>query len=328
MRQLLFEERHNALWQHFEAELRQLEKGARNWDAERTEAFGEHYRAVCHHLAVALDRHYSGSLTAYLQLLCERGHKILYSDRGLSLVGRFFDFVGYGLPRIVRREKKLVLWAHILFYLPFLIAFVLMLVWPERAADLPGLEGVGMIEANFGQMQERHETGLNRDAGDNFLMTAWYIWNNIGIAFRAFASGLLFGAGTVYLTVMNGWVIGGAMGYMAHSPAAPAFFSFVGAHGAFELTGIVLAAAGGLRLGAALLLPGRLSRRDALRLYGADAAQLCCGAFLLLFIAAFVEGFWSPLSSLPFVVKYMVAVALWIGVYAYLFAAGRGRGGA
>ena len=154
-------------------------------------------------------------------------------------------------------------------------------------------------------------------------MFGFYVFNNIGIAFQSFAGGLLFGIGAVYTTVYNGFIIGGIMGYMLHEPSALAFYSFVSAHGAFELTGLVLAAAGGLRLGLALLAPQGLSRKDALRQQGAVAVKLMSGAFLLLALAALVEGFWSPLTSIPIALKFAVGTLLWLLVYAYLWRAGR-----
>ena len=114
---------------------------------------------------------------------------------------------------------------------------------------------------------------------------------------------------------------------MIGKPSGPAFFSFVITHGAFELTGVVLSAAAGLRLGAALLYPQGLSRRDALKVQGKKAIALLNGAFLMLFIAAIIEGFWSPLTSVHMAVKYVVGLGMWVLVYAYLMFAGR-QGGA
>jgi len=84
-----------------------------------------------------------------------------------------------------------------------------------------------------------------------------------------------------------------------------------------------MAAAGGLRLGLALLNPQGLSRRDALRIQGKQAVGLMNGGFLMLFIAAFIEGFWSPITSIPMILKYIVSIAMWLLVYAYLLYAGR-----
>lgn len=328
MRQLVFEERYRDFWQNFEHDLRLLEQKKQTPSNDLTDNFVQNYRTLCQHLALALERHYSGGLTDYLQFLCERGHKILYADQKTTFWDGFIKFITHGLPQTVRRQKKLVIWGHALFYLPLLLAALLTALMPEQSQNIIGLDQGPTAAMSFEEMRERYEEASNREMAHNFIMTAYYIWNNIGIAFRVFASGLLFGFGTAYITIFNGWVIGGVMGYMVHAPSGPAFFSFVGAHGAFELTGIVLAASGGLRLGLSLLMPGMLSRRDALRVQGSQAAQLICGAFLLLFIAAFVEGFWSPITSLPMALKYLVAAVLWIAVYAYLCLAGRQKAGA
>ena len=72
-----------------------------------------------------------------------------------------------------------------------------------------------------------------------------------------------------------------------------------------------------------MINPGEYTRRDALRIQGKQASALICGAFLFLFIAAIIEGFWSPLTVLPLWLKYTVAVVLWLAVYAYLFLAGK-----
>lgn len=323
MRQLFFEEQHQAFWRAFERDLEKLETRRGSLPAKQTALFVQDYRTVCHHLAVATDRRYSGGLTDYLQYLCERAHQLLYVGQQVSLWVRFRDFVMQGFPQLVRREKKLVWLAHALFYLPFIVAFLLTAFVPESVDKITGLGGGPEMADSYKEMMEQYAKGTNREVWQNFMMAGFYIFNNISIAFQSFASGILFGLGTVYVTVSNGWVIGGAMGYMLHQPSGPAFFSFVGAHGAFELTGIVLAAAGGLRLGLALLNPQGLSRRDALRIQGKQAVGLMNGGFLLLFIAAFIEGFWSPITSIPMILKYIVSVLMWLLVYAYLLYAGR-----
>ncbi|OAM26711.1 MULTISPECIES: stage II sporulation protein M [Eikenella] len=323
MRQLFFEEQHQAFWRAFEQDLQKLEARRGSLPAKQITLFVQDYRTVCHHLAVATDRCYSGGLTDYLQYLCERAHQLLYVGQQVSLWVRFRDFVRHGFPQLVRCEKKLVWLAHALFYLPFAVAFLLTAFVPESVDKIAGLGQGPELADSYKEMMEQYAAGSNREAWQNFTMAGFYIFNNITIAFQSFVSGILFGLGTVYVTVSNGWIIGGAMGYMVKDPAGPAFFSFVGAHGAFELTGIVLAAAGGLRLGLALLNPQGLSRRDALRIQGKQAVGLMNGGFLLLFIAAFIEGFWSPITSIPMMFKYMVSVVMWLLVYAYLLYAGR-----
>ena len=94
-------------------------------------------------------------------------------------------------------------------------------------------------------------------------------------------------------------------------------------HGAFELTAIALAGAAGLKLGWALLAPGRLPRGEALRLAAIRAVRLLGGAALFLLIAAFIEAYWSSMTFSTPTVKYWVGAGLWALVLAYLCLAGR-----
>ena len=77
-----------------------------------------------------------------------------------------------------------------------------------------------------------------------------------------------------------------------------------------------------MRLGLALLKPGRLTRRDALREAGKRALPLLYGGSVMIFLAAFVEGFWSA-SHAPAWAKYTVGIGLWVLLAAYLLFSGK-----
>ena len=62
-------------------------------------------------------------------------------------------------------------------------------------------------------------------------------------------------------------------------------------HGVTELSAIVIATAGGFRLGFAVLFPGNKRRRDALREQGRDAALLAIFAAIMLLVAGLLEGY-------------------------------------
>lgn len=103
------------------------------------------------------------------------------------------------------------------------------------------------------------------------------------------------------------------------------FWPFVIGHGAFELTAIVLAGAAGLKLGAALIAPGPVTRATALRQAAAVSVKLIGGVIVFLVLAAFIEAYWSSSTSIASSVKYTVGAALWLLVLFYLFASGRNR---
>jgi uncharacterized membrane protein SpoIIM required for sporulation len=103
---------------------------------------------------------------------------------------------------------------------------------------------------------------------------------------------------------------------------ALSLWSFVAAHGALELPSIMLAGAAGLRLGAGILFPGLLRRREALAQAGADAVQLVAGTIPLLIVAGTLEAFLSPTHA-PIALKFSVGAILFTGLVLWLGEGGR-----
>ena len=62
------------------------------------------------------------------------------------------------------------------------------------------------------------------------------------------------------------------------------FFPFIATHSAFEATAIVLSGAAGLRIGRALLLPGRLPRLSSLQIATRETGVIVFGAAVMLVI--------------------------------------------
>jgi uncharacterized membrane protein SpoIIM required for sporulation len=318
----IFEKSHELQWQALEASLDRLESRNRgNRGGEAAPDFPELYRQVCHHLALARHRRYGADLELRLNRLVLRGHQQLYRSRAGDF-GAALRFVTSGFPRLVRSEVRLVLLSLLLFAGP-LIAMSLAVPWrPELALSvLPpaSVEQMGQQYAPEGSLE------AGRPLDSDLQMFGFYIYNNIGIAFRTFASGILAGLGSIFFMIYNGLVIGAVMGHIEHMGYQENFYPFVIGHGAFELTAIVLAGAAGLRLGLALLAPGRLSRGEALLGASRRAIGLVYGVAGMLTIAAFLEAFWSP-SAVPAMVKLVVGGVLWLYVLFYFTVAGRSHG--
>ncbi len=99
-------------------------------------------------------------------------------------------------------------------------------------------------------------------------------------------------------------------------------YAWVVAHGAPEMTGAVISAMAGMRVGWSVLRPGRMERRTALVLAGRKALPLLVGAAVMTSIAAVIEGFWSPMD-LPLQIKFTAGGMCWLLVAAFLLLSGR-----
>ncbi|RRV06678.1 stage II sporulation protein M [Pseudomonas sp. v388] len=320
MKQTLFEARHQAQWQRFGAQLDALERGKSA--PQTSETFAGDYRRICHQLALAQERGYSSHLVDPLHQLAMRAHQQLYRHRnapGAWLAG----FVLAGFPRLVRAEWRFVLAAGLLFFMSLIGMGLLVYGFPDLVYSVVDPERVSEMERMYDPDVRRIGEALERESSEDWVMFGYYIMNNVGIAFQTYASGLLLGLGSLFFLLFNGLMMGAVAGHLTGVGYGQTFWSFVIGHGAFELTGIVLAGAAGLKLGWALLAPGRHTRGEALRMAGKTSVELVGGVILLLVIAAFVEAYWSSMTWPQPSVKYWVGSLLWALVIGYLTFAGR-----
>ena len=165
-----------------------------------------------------------------------------------------------------------------------------------------GADGMVSMEQMYGGREAQLEH-LRSEYGSNFMMFCFYIYNNVAIDFRIFAGGMVAGLGTLFFLLFNGLHLGAAAGYVNHACNPESFWSFVSGHSSFELLGMVVSGMAGMRLGLALLRPGRLPRVRALAEASKKALPLIYGAALMTTLAAVIEGFWSA-QSIPSEAKY------------------------
>ncbi len=279
------------------------------------------YREICQHLALAQDRMYGAELVERLSRLALAGHQRLYGAHG-GLRDPVRRFVVHGFPAAVRAQIAYVLLAALLFLGPLVTLGAALQAYPDFAYVVLPMEQIDAFEEMYGKDVET--LGRKRDAADDAVMFAYYIWNNVRIGFQTFASGITFGLGTVFFLLYNGVTIGTVLGYLVHAGLAGNFFSFTSGHSAFELGAIVLCGAAGLRIAHALIAPGRLRRGESLRRGAREAMPVVIGAAAMLVLAAAIEGFWSPRTQLPHALKYGAGIVLWLLTLAYFAFMGRG----
>lgn len=324
MKQDVFEARFGARWLAFEQGINLTPKKRRELAASETppwprEELPARYRELCHHLALARDRQYSTALVERLDRLVLAGHQTLYGARETS--GGVLRFLLGGFPRLVRQERRYVYAAALMFFGPLFACLIAIQFYPDFAQVVAGSDALAEMQQMYAPSNAR--LGFQRAAGDDFMMFAFYVGNNVKIGFQCFAGGILFCVGAVFFMVFNGLMIGTVAGHLTHVGYIETFWGFVAGHGAFELTGIVLSGAAGLMLGMALIAPGRNTRFASVKSRLPQIMGMVYGAALLIFLAAPIEAFWSSSRLPPVQVKYAVGILLWVVTLAYLILAGR-----
>lgn len=325
MTPLEFERRYRPVWNELERLLERLDTPAKarvthgDWQLAKIPPL---YREACHHLALATDRQYPHFLVAHLHALVGRAHQAMYQTKTRFWAG-IWQYVALEFPQLIRGHPRLLLLSTLVFCVPLFALMLICYLVPEAVYSVFDPGQVAVFEQMYNPAARA--IGRERSADSDFLMFGVYIRNNIGISFQVFASGLLAGIGSLFYLMLNGLFIGALAGYLTTIGFASTFWQFVCGHGAFELTAIVLSGVAGLKLGAALLMPGQQTRRDALTDAAKVAIRMMYGVAAMLLIAAFIEAFWSSARWVPAEAKYAAAGLFWSGVFYYFAFQGRPR---
>ena len=321
MNQESFETQGAPRWAQMDAILTSLEARRPPEDAAALPGL---YRQLCADVALAQHRMYSASLCAGLNARLIRTRNALTSGSGRRAAG-FVQFLAQDFPAAVRREWRLVLLSMALFFIPVAGMIIAAHYEPRWIFSILSHEDMRMMDGMYGS--DTAEEFIDNEFGSRFAMFGFYIQNNVSIGLRTVGAGLLFAAGAAAMTFHQGLMIGAMEGYVHYSGNVERFYTFVAGHSAFELGGLIICGAAGMRLGLSLIRPGRMSRAWALTAGGRQALPLIWGGALLIFLAAFVEAFWSAHPAPP-VVKYAVGIGNVVLLVGYLIFSGRdgGRG--
>jgi len=321
-----FEAAHAAEWKALAASLERKRKGVPS-DAAPASEVPRRFRRVVAQLALARDRQYRTSLIDALHSLVVSAHLAIHGARARRGYGTFsalWRFIFETFPREVRREWPFVLASAIALFGPFFALLAAIQLHPDFVYYVISPDMLAKVQAMYAPDNMR--LGAGREADTDLAMFGFYIFNNVRIDLQCLAGGIFFGLGTLFFLVYNGAFMGALAGHLTHVGYIETFWVFVAGHSAFELTGAALSGAAGLRIGHALVAPGRLTRGAALRAAGRPAAVLVYGAAILTTAAAVIEAFWSSRVSIPFEVKVPFGIALWAVVLLYLAFGGRTRG--
>ncbi len=284
--------------------------------AAKLHRFAALYRALCADLSRGKSLGCAPEVLAHLDGLAARAHNVFYAarPRGTTVA---LDVLLYGFPRALRKNAVFMLAAALAFLAPLGFGVLATLTDAEFAGRVLPPE---MLEA----LAEAYAKGFaeGRGVGEASAMAGFYINNNIGIAFRCFATGILFGVGSLFFLIYNGVVIGAVFGYVIQHGAGWNLFTFVCGHAPFELTAIVIAGGAGLKMGYAVIETGGKTRVGSLRAQAKDLVALLAGITAMLALAALIEGFWSP-SSAPAPYKWLFAGSLTLLVSAFFALGGR-----
>jgi uncharacterized membrane protein SpoIIM required for sporulation len=314
-----FIEQRKTAWQRLEDLLKLLDSSSlRRLHREEVRELGRIYRRTASDLAIARAESRDPRLVNYLNSLVIRAHGRIYQAdaQGGSRIKQFFsrDF-----PQTFRRTWRYTAVSFGVFALFSVIGFLGTKYDPEfsELVGVPPAFRELYIENKVHWWEDLNEAN---QVGASRIMT-----NNVQVTIYTFALGALFGIGTLWSLAFNGAVNAAVLALTYRAGYGNELATFMVGHGVIELSCIFIAGGAGLLIGSALLMPGDLSRADALKSRGKDAVRLMMGVAVLLVVAGIIEGFISPAPIRP-AIKISIGAITGLALYSYLLLAGHSVG--
>jgi uncharacterized membrane protein SpoIIM required for sporulation len=308
-------QRKNA-WQRLEDLLKLLDTASlKRLRREEVRELGRIYRRTASDLAIARAESRDPRLVNYLNSLVIRAHGRIYraESHGWKRILQFFTSE---LPQTFRRTWRYTLLSFSVFALFSVFGFVGTRYDPEFS-ELVGVDPT-FREMNI-ETQTRWWESLN---GQNQVGASAIMTNNIQVTIYTFAFGALFGLGTLFYLAYNGANIASVLALTYRAGFGNDLLTFMVGHGVIELSCIFISGGAGLLIGSAMIMPGNLTRADALKTRGLEAVRLMIGVAVLLVVAGTIEGFISPAAIDPRI-KYTIAALTGVTLYSYLLLVGR-----
>jgi uncharacterized membrane protein SpoIIM required for sporulation/uncharacterized RDD family membrane protein YckC len=287
-----FVARQSARWVEFRrlAE-RAAADGLDSFRPEELPDFAGRYREAAADLARARTYGVDRTTIAELERLVSAGHNALYRDEQ-STWRTLWHTVSAEFPAAVLRARRAVLLAFLIFAATAAGGYRIIRDQPALAEQLLPEEMLRRADAGHDRAAQGRKYG-EVSATDRPLVASFIIANNVRVAIGCLAGGVFAGVGSLLVLGFNGLMLGSFAGHFANEGLLWYLLEFVVGHGVLELTAIWIAAAAGLLLGLAVVVPGELSRADALVVRGRAAVRMIGMAVVLLAMAGVIEGFLS-----------------------------------
>lgn len=258
---------------------------------EELPAFAARYREIAADLARA--RTYGADQTTIhrLERLASAGHNALYRHEHHT-IRRLWAVLMRESPAAVVQAWPYVLAAFLAFAIPALAGYAALRERPTLAEEVLPDQMLRRADAGTTRVEEGRKYFRAEESTRPYIAT-YIITNNVRVAAACFAGGVFLGVGSLVLLALNGVAMGTIGGHFANVGLLGYLMEFIVGHGVLELFAIWVAGAAGFLLGKSILVPGRLTRSEALVRSGHRAVRMITATALLLLMAGLIEGFLS-----------------------------------
>lgn len=249
--------------------------------------------------------------TAYLNSLALRSHHAIYRNRR-EKKGRIWTFWREEVPLALYRSRRELFYALLIFLLSATVG-ALSAAHDESFARM--ILGDGYVNMTLENIRNGDPMAVYK--GDGELEMFFRIGlNNIIVALKTFAFGIIASFGTAWILFNNGVMLGSFQYFFYQQGLLSESALVVWIHGTIEISSIVVAGAAGFAMGNGILFPGTYSRKAAFQRGAKRGMTVVIGMIPFFVVAAFLESFVTRYTDMPLPLSLLIiggslALVIW-----------------
>lgn len=250
----------------------------------------------------------------YLNSLASQAHQKIYITKKESK-NKIISFWLHEFPLFFKQYHTTLLYAFLIFMAAVIIGVVSTL---NDDSFLRLILGDGYVNMTIENIEKGEPMAVYK-SGSNIGSFLGITINNIRVAIIAFALGVFFSVGTIYVLFSNGIMLGAFITFF-YNYGILEKTSTVWLHGTIEISVIVIAGCAGLVMGNSFLFPKTYSRRVAFMKGAKDGLKIVVSTIPFFIIAGFIEGFITRYGEqMPSFLAYgIIFLSLFVIVYYYI----------
>lgn len=281
-----------------------FEKALHNNIKINPDTLASYYIQLTNDLSFAQTYFPDSKTLAYLNSLASEAHQKIYITKK-ETSNKIVSFWKYEFPLFFKQYHKTLLFTFLFFMSAVTIGAVSTINDDSFVRLILGDAYVNMTIENI---ENGEPMAVYKSSGQIGMFLGITI-NNIRVGIIAFAAGIFFSVGTIYVLFSNGIMLGAFITFF-YTQGILEKTSTVWLHGTIEISVIVIAGCAGLVMGNSFLFPKTYSRRVSFMKGAKDGLKIIISTFPFFIIAGFIEGFITRYGdTMHWIISYSIILA-------------------
>ena len=307
MREAAFVKQNKDKWLRFESVLS-------NNNAVDPNELSDLYIEITDHLSYAKTFYRNSNTERYLNQIASQAHQKIYKTKKESK-NRLISFFKTEFPTLFYQHHRELL-------ISFLVFLLFSIIGAYSAATegdfVRSILGDGYVNMTLNNIENDDPMAVYKQMGE-FNMALGITINNIKVALMAFAYGIMFGIGSLYIMMQNAIMLGSFQYFFYEKGLLWESVRTIWIHGTFEISVIIIAGCSGLVLGNGMLFTGTYTRLESFKRGVINGLKILISTIPFFILAGLLEGFVTRHTEMPdWLAILIIGSSLFIIIYYYV----------